>query len=235
MATGFRIKNTAGSVQIDDGYQNFALRSKGTVVSGGRPTGTNWYFATVTLPASVVVAFRCAASCFILSQVVSGATKLVSFVVNGTNQAVDWFAFDTADLGLSYGGSYGLRVRTKAGAVAFDSRMRYMRILAQIAGTGSKNAVGNYAYGSGQLPAVVQGPLSYSSDTIPLSGTGANDPQVQYLFWALAASISSSTSTLTLASGNSDALLYDHASQVPAGLVSSQAGYSYLVLDVANF
>lgn len=234
MATGFRIRNANGSVQIDDSYQNLALRSKGTVVSGGNSTGAGWYAASVTLPSTVVVAFRCASACLLMSQIVNGSTKQVSFRTQGTGITVEWFAFDTADLGLSYGGSYGLRVRTKTGAVAFDSRMKYMRIIGQIAGTSAQNAVGTYTYGAGQAPAVVQGPLCYSSQTVPLTGTGAgSDVKVQYVFFGLSASISGSA--ITLANSNTDGFLYEHAAKVPPGLDSQQATYSYLVLDVANF
>jgi hypothetical protein len=234
MTVGVQIRNTNNVVQIDTSYQNFALRQKGTVVSGSTNVGgTGWSQATITVPSSVVIAFRCAAQCYISSSSASGGNKTVTFWVNGLSVSIDWFAFDTPDLGQSYAGSYGLKIRRPDGSVAFDSRMKYMRVIGQLSGggpTANINETHNY---SGTSPAIVQGQARYISTLVPLTGTGnPTDPPGQYVFRACVGSVSGSS--VTLIDANPGAHTYDRISQAPSGLASAQYYFDFLVIDVTS-
>lgn len=235
MAVGLRIRNASNVVQIDSNFQNLALRQQGSVVSAATPTGgTGWSWATITVPASGVVAYRCAAPCYILDSSPSGGTRTVTFWVKGLSVTVAWYLFDTADLGQSYGGTVGLRVRNPAGAVAFDSRMKYMRVIDQLSGGAPTGAVNEtHTYASTTLPALVQGQARYIANLIPLVGSGPGGASpVQYVFQACAGSMSGAV--VTIADGNPGAHTYDSSATMPAGLATAQYYFDFMVIDVAN-
>lgn len=234
MAVGVRIRNASNILQIDSTYQNLALRQKGAVVSGSANVGgTGWSQATITVPATAVVAYRCANQCYISSSSPSGGNKTVTFWVNGLSVSIAWYAFDTADLGLSYGGNTGLRIRNPAGAVVFDSRLKYMRVIGQLSGGGPTVDINETHDYSGTTPALVQGQARYIATMTPLTGTGnPTDPPGQYVFRACVGSMAGSS--VTLIDGNPGAHTYDRISQAPAGLASAQYYFDFLVLDVTS-
>lgn len=146
MGWGLRIRNTSGIIQIDEFYRNLALRHQGTFadLTYVGPyfgiTETSYIFSVTRACSVPVVAvspgkntnqvtFRC-------QRVVNNGNGTYTFyfqssgstaAANGDNR---WYIFDyPVESGLAAG--YGFRVRNGAGALSFDSRYRYMKVLGE--------------------------------------------------------------------------------------------------------
>lgn len=143
MTWGARIKNTSGIIQIDEFYRNLALRHTGTFADlsyvgtyiGATETA---YIFSVTRACSVPVVavspgkdtnqrrFRC-------QRVVNNGngTYTFYFYISGSNSTVGdnrWYIFDYP-VESSLAPAWAIRFRNSAGALSFDSRYRYMKVL----------------------------------------------------------------------------------------------------------
>lgn len=139
MAYGFRARSSAGLIQIDQSYDNFAL-----LASGSTTTDTNLgvvspkisSYKTIAMPAGVispVIALYSTMPTLIIQATLT-SFSVVAYGLMG--QAFEWFIFD--EIITPPGAGYGIRVRDPAsGKVRFDSRLKYMRVV----GEGTLDAV----------------------------------------------------------------------------------------------
>lgn len=147
---GLKLRNANGITIVDENYKNFTLRRKleFTHTSYDRRI----YYLVVDLPASpaAAVAFRSTGGWCGLnySSQINATTRRMRWA-SWSPIAVTVYIFDSpvyADLV----GTWGLRIRNRfTKEVAFDSRGKYMKLLAQ--GSGDSK---NYAF-PGKTPAVI--------------------------------------------------------------------------------
>ncbi|MCD0280448.1 hypothetical protein JWH04_16180 [Xanthomonas melonis] len=140
MAIGVRIRPEGGNIiQIDDRYENLALKQKGTVTAAGldpaNPTSGRG-FATVTVGGgnAPLIAVACSSFVGLRRRAQSGSTFTFDLVCESANVAIDYYVFDTTDVAqMAFVMSKGVRFRNPAtGRVAFDSRYKYMRVIGRI-------------------------------------------------------------------------------------------------------
>lgn len=155
MAAGIRIINNVGTVLIDNNYSNLALRQKGTeVVPGGGPSAP---FVAITngvdSPCIAILSDRPA--------VVRNINNASSprFALRGrdgpVSTNVEYFIFDKPLQSMAVG-SVGIVVKTAAGVVCFDSRLKYARVVDVFGGPALADWVGTRTYAAGRKYAVAQ-------------------------------------------------------------------------------
>lgn len=138
MATkvGIRIRNSHGTVQIDDNWIGMALRSKGTFTLEVDPSNRPQPMLRASLTVAgiwPIIAFNPGnnATSMYGSQNNGNGTWTFHFRCQGTTPAtVEYWVFDQMDQGIGFNSlGYGLRVRRQSdGKVVFDAGCRPMRI-----------------------------------------------------------------------------------------------------------
>ncbi|WP_414451297.1 hypothetical protein AB4851_20825 [Burkholderia sp. 22PA0099] len=231
---GLKVVNSSGFIQIDSTYKNLGLRTKGIATSGGSPVGdVGWYYATVTISAGVgpVIAFRSSGKSYLRYSTVSGGTITYYFHCQGSGVLVWYWVFDDPSLA-TLSGTYGLRVRDGSGAIAFDSRTSYMRVIDAITGAGAPGSdpiEGGFTRGYSGVPAVVQGQLRYQVINTLVGGQPPNATTIQSL---LAAAVSFPGVSVAWRQENPASATFSRQQNVDPPI--SHLAYDYLVLDVSN-
>ncbi|WP_414446866.1 hypothetical protein AB4851_08790 [Burkholderia sp. 22PA0099] len=231
---GLEVINSSGFVQIDSTYKNLGLRAKGVVTSGGAPIGgVGWYYATVTITAgaSPVIAFRSSGKCYLRYSTASGGTITYYFHCQGAGMQVWYWVFDDPVLA-TLSGNYGLSVSDGSGAVVFDSRTNYMRVIGAVSGAGAPGSdpidagfTGSYS----GVPAVVQGQLRYQVINTLVGGQPPNATTVQNL---LAVAVSFPGLSVTWRQENPASVTFNRQQNIDPSI--SHLAYDYLVIDVSS-
>lgn len=129
MAFGIQIRNTAGSIQIDENYKNLALVAKSTIVT--TVSGGGWSHVDLTISGvHPVLALRCTtAACYYYYVTNSGSSWTYRLFVNNATAGADtitYYVFDEPPAPVMSG--FGMLVFNAAGEVTFDSRHKYLRV-----------------------------------------------------------------------------------------------------------
>ena len=228
MPHGLKVKNDGNYLVIDQEYANLALRSKGTSYAGR----SNSYTVKVSFPADqAVVAYRATAPIAIFTSINTSGVQTDTIVSNG-NANIEYFVFDLPGYATPFNIDYGLRVRNPAtGALVFDSRMPYMRVLQDYSGTlpapgggpGSSTALTF----TGFKPAVIQSQRPFRYDSAPLSAV----PPIEWLnTWYTGMFSTNATQAIFY----NLVLYYSGDSGTRAGPVRRQLNYNYIIVDVSQ-
>lgn len=138
---GARIRNEGGSlVQIDPSYENLAMKTYGSVTSAQySPTGAGSNVGKATIIVSgcnqPILAVYCdGAYVGVQSRSQSGSTYTWEIVTSTPIIIVSYWIFDTTDVAqMQFSTTKGLRIRRESDSkVIFDSRYKYMRIVASV-------------------------------------------------------------------------------------------------------
>lgn len=136
---GLRIKNVNGFLQIDGTYANLALVEKLTLTATSVAGGPNGriYFVTRDFPgytnAAIALSVPSSVAVCWTGQLINGVLRVTFWATTQTPFEV--YVFDVASRGQKFPINYGLLVKNKTtGAVVFDSRMKYMRVLDVVSG-----------------------------------------------------------------------------------------------------
>lgn len=123
MSYGFRVVNTANTVQVDERFANLALSASGTVYVSGA------YDLTVSgvTPLVAIVPTGNSSGRLSITRGRSNGDGTFTFrlFTSWFGLDVDYFVFDKP---ATLGSGYGLRVFDASGNVTFDSRLKYMRV-----------------------------------------------------------------------------------------------------------
>lgn len=223
---GSRFINATGQVLIDSNYSNLGMRQKG---SGN--TGQTLIQYLSFAGGNPVLAINANALIRVSAGVRSGNTTTFTIVSFEPNTAFEWWCFDDVAYAERYPGAYGMIVRNKnTGAVVFDSRCKYMRVLDFVAGT-APNALTQLAppfvtksYGVGKV-AAVQCQFSYYSDTVQFSPP----PNQQYMIIVWDAFMKPYIGNFEAAYRVETQFI---TTNVPPAL--SRPNYSYMLIDVSG-
>lgn len=231
MTLGFRARNAANAIQIDQTYRNLALRAKGSL-QATTPWLSSWRIATVTLGGnSPVIAWRCDSPCAMVGATRSGQNTTYTFLVAASAGTIEWWLFDEPIYG-DVTGRLGLRIRNPtSGVTVFDSRQKYMRIIGSVIGSLANGFPSGTASYPGS-PAIVTGNAAYvyTSQTIGAPGGPPPYPWMDFVTYPMAAA---AAQQLTWSSQMSPAT--DHPASQTFNNPSRQDAYNYLVIDVSNF
>ncbi|SEO63162.1 hypothetical protein SAMN02800692_1502 [Luteibacter sp. UNC138MFCol5.1] len=230
MAVGFRARNAANAIQIDQTYRNLALRAKGTL-QATTPWQNTWRIATVTLGGNApVIAWRCNNPCAMVGATRSGNNTTYTFMVAATSGTIEWWLFDEPIYG-AVSGRVGLRIRNPTtGVTVFDSRQRYMRIIGSVNGNLTNGFPSGTTTYSGS-PAIVSGNMAYfyQSQVVGAPGGPPPYPWIDFVTYPMAVVAGQQ---VTWSGQMSPAA--DHPASQPFNNSSRQDAYNYLVVDVAN-
>lgn len=170
---GFRLKNSARSIQIDSQFRNHCLLAKGRVTPS--QTGdfdSSLRFEDVPLPLSTtpcIVAIRANNPAFYV-MVEGHAVRLFSKTRTMEPRGwVDYFIFGTpfADPG----GRPGLRIRNRlTGETVYNSLRKYLRVIRTYTG----NEQNSGEIGAGRVCALVQNLRSYGARKQKAAGTNGS-------------------------------------------------------------
>lgn len=172
MAVGFRARGDALNVQIDDSYFNFALSTSASVTLAFA-SGIAVYQSTITVTGtSPIIAWSGASGPVTLISVSQSGSSWTFTLASNAAYTLRYFVFDVPANAGSPASAPGLRVRNAAGAVTFDSRLKYLRVAA-VRSIDTWNEMGHDEGGS---PVVVSLPTgrTYAS-AVSLLGV-LNDP-----------------------------------------------------------
>lgn len=120
MTYGAIFRNDDQIIQIDDKYVNQYLVATGSSQGAVRLDWPSGVDLTAGAP-SILVRPKNGSN-------VGGIVINPSWFAISSNGSFDWAVLATTGMPLLYSGSYGMRIRTPGGAVAFDSRRKYPRI-----------------------------------------------------------------------------------------------------------
>jgi len=175
MATGIKIYNDAGTVQIDETYANLVLVDKATITFSMPGTGTYDYFCSGDV---VAVAVKVWPETFVVkSSQYTGSSWLyrLSFFNNPETTGTCTFTVYAFGKPPTSGGTVGLKVQDASGNPIFHSEFKPLRIIAvNTNDTGYVEPNGRSVaamflslslYSTGVFPTVV-----FESDTLRISG-----------------------------------------------------------------
>lgn len=223
---GSRFINATGQVLIDSTYSNMGMRQKG---SGN--TGQSLVQTVAFANGNPVLAVSGNGLLRISQGQRSG--NITTFTIRSfePNTAFEWWCFDDVAYAERYNSTHGMIVRNKnTGAVVFDSRCKYMRVLEFLAGQ-APNATTQLqppfvsrSYGVGKV-AAVQCQFSYYSDAVQISPPPR--PLFAIIVW---------DAFMKPTNGNFEAayrveMQYD-TTNVPPAMYSPN--YAYLLIDVSG-
>ncbi|MBF8781019.1 hypothetical protein IV505_14980 [Pseudomonas fulva] len=169
---GFKLNRPDGSVAIDSNYFNLALRQKGSLVLSSVPNPNTPGFKTGTMTVAgdqAIIAYRCEQPVAMYSaRKVGGAFE---FIFGGTNTSgsinVDWWLFDLPQYALQFASGGKMIVRRPTdGAVVFDSRNKYLKVMDFVEYSSTVFMRKSYP----RLPAVVMNNRGWSDSATPING-----------------------------------------------------------------
>lgn len=230
---GLKVNNPSGIVVIDGTYSNLALRSSGIFDMTGATSTGSAYQKTFTLTAvTPVLALSCDSSvkCAVASISQNGTTVTVVIETQAIGP-VSYYLFDNPVYGAAFNIKYGLIVRNKTtGAVVFDSRLKYMRVLDFIVGSasGSGYPSTSKSYAGVTKIAVVQCARKMYATTTVTPGS----PPLLLIIDTGGATYTASGNTITLSS-------FLRWQIGPTANITAYnqdlTDYAYLVLDLSNY
>ncbi len=227
---GLKVKNSSGYLVIDGEYSNLGVRSSGVLDMSNAPQITNGcYYKTFTLTANNPIVALSGGYAAISSMSISGTT--MTFMVWANDRSnLTYYLFDEAMYCARFNTNYGLVVKNKTtGLVVYDSRIKYMRVIDIISGSGSTGVI-TRSYPGVQKIALVQSAKYAYGETIVIPT--ANPPFTQpYLITGVSSVTSNNIANI------SSILVYTipPSQNNPVILQNNQDFYSYLVLDVSNY
>lgn len=229
-----RFRNSTGNVLIDGTYQNLALRAKGSITT--TPTGISGFSQYyLTLPCDQgVLAFRCSSPCAIFGVTYSGGNATYQIATTNGNAVVDYWHFDLPQYTAGPSNWPKLIVRNPStGAVVFDSRLNYMRVIDFIQlDAGDSNANPLQPSYSGKTPAIIQSKRAWDLRVEYLPGVPGQQPAVG----AWASSFVSTPSTQINVYKNLGYNSFSDQNPPSQGYPSALSTQSsYMVVDVTNF
>jgi hypothetical protein len=231
MTTGFRTKNASGTLQIDQNYENLALRAKGTFTPGTPWNNSKWRLGSFTVTGNTpVIAWRASGPATLVSVSVSGTSVTYQFLIAAASGSIDWWLFDKPTY-VAMATAPGIRIKNPStGVVVFDSRMKYMRVVGVISGDYA-SLVAPAAASYAGTPAVVVGNVAYQYVSNIVSQAGQPPyPWVDFIFYPMA---SFSGQQITWSTQQSDAI--NHIPSETKTNASQQDSYNYLVIDVTGY
>ncbi|MDF4005330.1 hypothetical protein P3W33_18175 [Luteibacter sp. PPL552] len=167
MATGVRIRNAAGSVQIDDQYFNYAIVARGQLTLSPPAAGTPYVVASATVRVSAqnpMVAIQAPNGTAVVGAVTSAGAGLWDVTILGSQQTVTYFVLDQCPQAGSKG--VGMRLRRASDQkITFDSGFYYPKVVFYGAATKNDMPAGSYAVisaqGGGYMNPGAQPPNNY--------------------------------------------------------------------------
>lgn len=147
MATGVRIRNSFGYVQIDDQYFNYAIVARGQLTLVPPGSGSIYVAASATVRVSAqspMVAIQTPNGTAVVGGVVPVGGGQWDVTILGSAQTLTYFILDQCPQAGSTGVGMRLR-RSTDGKITFDSGFYYPKVV--FAGTATKNDMpsGSYA------------------------------------------------------------------------------------------
>jgi hypothetical protein len=178
MATGVRIRNSSGSVQIDDQYFNYAIIARGQLTLVPPGTGSFYVAASATVRVSAqnpIIAIQAPNGTAVVGAVTPAGAGQWDVTILGSSQTLTYFVLDQCPQVGSSG--VGMRLRRADGQITFDSGLYYPKVV--FTGTATKNDMpsGSYAVisaqGGGYMNPGAQPPNNYEYITAyQTTGTG---------------------------------------------------------------
>lgn len=236
---GLRIKNAYGNLVIDGTYANLALVEKLTLSATGSVSGPNGgsYRRSLRLVGYITPVLVIYSPNTVVAHTGSKTgPDTWDFVIHceAANTPFEVYCFDVASRGQRFPGNYGLVVKNRtSGAVVFDSRCKYMRILDAYVGTaaaGNSMPSSSRNYSAAKV-GVCQGLRQVNALNQPLGGS-SSDPN--HLVIVLFSASGSSGGTVNFRPMQFWVSGPKPLSQNPV-VNWSQPGYSYLMVDLSNF
>lgn len=218
----FAVNRPDGTVAIDSNYHNLALRQKGRLVISNQPNGNTPHFRSGTLVVpgdQAIIAYRADAPAAMYRGFRSGGNYQYTFAgVKNAPINLDWWLFDLPQYALQFvsGGKMIVR-RPTDGAVVFDSRNKYLKVMDFVVGDSRKSYP--------KLPATVMVNRAWvdSSNTSPI-GPGVSQ-RGSSMLQALGNEIIASNLNTEVFPTDSSALTYYYS-----------GGYAvHLVVDVQDY
>lgn len=231
MALGFRTRNSGSTVQIDETYKNLALRASGNFTPGTAWNNSKWRLGSFTVTGnSPVLAWRSATPAMLVSVTKSGSSTTYQFLIAAASGSIDWWLFDEPDY-VAVATAPGLRVRNPStGAVTFDSRMKYMRVI----GSGGSDFSAHDIPASASYPgmaAIVIGNVAYQYVSNIVSQAGSPPfPWVDFVFYPMA-----SISGYQVSWSVKDSDPISHLPSETKTNASQQDSLNFLVIDVTGY
>ena len=169
---GFKLNRPNGTVAIDANYFNLALRQKGSLVLSNVPNASTPAFKNggITVAGDqAIIAFRSDRPCALFEARRNGGTY--SYVFAGQNANgninVDWWLFDLPQYALQFATSGKMIVRRPGdGAVVFDSRNKYMKLLDFVQYASQVYARNSYP----KTPAIIMNNRAWSQTAAAING-----------------------------------------------------------------
>jgi hypothetical protein len=131
---GMRIRNNGNILQVDGNYQNMEVSAQGTATTSGSYGGTSEMYADIPIPSgrgnSLLAVYGATAAVYCKKQ---DANTFRVFSQASTPATFTYYLFSTPQ---AVSGGVGLKIRNNTtGAVLFNSRYKYLRVLDYLTGT----------------------------------------------------------------------------------------------------
>lgn len=174
-----RFRNGNNVLLIDENYENLALRQFASVVTGP-PNAYGMSYADVTFAHDQsVMAVRCSAYVAIFGTTYGPGTVTYRLIAVGGRVTVECWNFDLPKYSVYNPNHAKLIIRKpSSGEVAFDSRLKYMRVLnfQYTNGGGTTTPAITTTYPAGSQPAVVVSSQPWSMRSVRI---GYPNPHTQ--------------------------------------------------------
>jgi len=128
MTVGLRVRNGSNVYQIDETYQNYVFKTKGSSTTNTLYT-YNLYYRDISVSDCIapIIAIKSAGAFVILGGQVSGSTWTWRVLLVGNASAFDYYVFDIAPVDLSSGPA--LRIKHPVtGVPIYSSKQKPLRI-----------------------------------------------------------------------------------------------------------
>ncbi|ONN70642.1 hypothetical protein [Pseudomonas oryzihabitans] len=179
---GFKIHRPNGSVAIDANYFNLALRQSGTHRMTFMEQNTVRRVVFTLATDQAIIAFRSPYPTFLLNaRVGNGQTTFYWGSVSPEDHDLSWWLFDLPQYGQKFASGGKLIVRRpQDGQVAFDSRMKYLKVMDFYRpGNTAQEETRNY----GRTPAVVQVNRAWAQIVQPMQQFQTREETLSSAVW----------------------------------------------------
>lgn len=223
---GIRIRNGAGGIQIDSNYRNVAFLRKATL-SGSE-------VVTIDTAAGETLAVRPYNPCIVYATSTGngGSRWNIRRGWGSKDRSVTVECFVFGPPPEISGGGKGVRIRAPSGAVAFDSRLRYMNVYDVVPYT-----EGHYAPAGRTLAAICSG-FNYHTYVMldPGSQEQMNDPNAIILYSVTTdyTSVRADGSGIRIENGGSSSWNRGYPDSVPFDDGVDGDGSPIMLIDVTN-